>query len=379
MAAAALWGFSALLALHERRRTPHLNRYPPADGGPTVSVIIPARNEEHAIGATIAALRGQGYSDLELLVVDDCSTDRTARRARAATEGDRRVRLISGTQPPSGWVGKNWAAWQGYRASRGGLLLFIDADVRLAPDCVGRTVSWIAARRRGLTLLPRIEVGGCAEAVVLPAAVALIATLLAPGPLVRSPRVPVAMAAGGFIALPRADYARVGGHRAIAGRMVDDISLARRLKAAGCPLELVDGADHARLRMYSGAGELWRGWRKNASFGAADPQRAMVAGGLVALLAAAPPLAALRGAGHARALGWLGWLAQAGAARALGRVVAAPRWAAPLFPLGTLVVAAAIWVGAIDRLSGRGPIWRGRRYPAARPISGPATAGRGPR
>ena len=115
--ASALWAGAAALALHERHRAPRPDAEPPARPGPLVSVIVPARNEERGVGAAIASLRALDYSNVQLLVVDDQSTDGTLAAARAAAGDDARVRVIAGEVLPDGWVGKSWACWQGVRAA----------------------------------------------------------------------------------------------------------------------------------------------------------------------------------------------------------------------------------------------------------------------
>jgi GT2 family glycosyltransferase len=334
-----------------------------------VSVIMPARNEERAVGAAVASLMAQDYPDIEVIVVDDQSTDRTRLEAAEAIGSDPRGRLVGGTDLPDGWVGKSWAAWQGYQHSTGDWLLFTDADVIQRPDCIGRCLALATALDRGITLIPRIHVGTPAEAVVLPAAFAMIATFVAPGPLVRASSTSTAMAAGGFMLMPRQDYEAVGGHRAIRGRMVDDVSMAQRLKAAGRPLRMVDGVELAHLRMYDGAEDMWLGWRKNASFGAADVPRAVVGSSLVAGTAAIGPAATifgiLSGCRALAALGALGWCAQILTARINSRAVGGAPTYALAFPAGVAFIAAAAIRGAIDRLSGKGAVWRGRRYPTA--------------
>ena len=364
---ASIWSAAAALALHERRVAKNAARAAPLSDGPRVSVIVPARNEARGVGAAVDSILRQDHTELELIVVDDRSDDETAARARAAAGDDPRATVVTGAPLPEGWVGKSWAAWQGFERARGEWLLFTDADVVHRRDCLSRSLGLARDLGGGITLVPRIEVGTHTEAVVLPAAFAMIATFVAPGPLVRSPRSGTAMAAGGFMLMPRADYERVGGHRAIRGRMVDDVSMAERLKAIGRPLRMVDGVELARLRMYDGPADMWRGWRKNASFGAQDPMRAIAGSGLVAAAALAGPIGTLAGlARRDRATALLGgaaWIAQMATARINARSVAGSPVHAVGFPLGVAFIAAAAWRGAADRLSGRGAVWRGRRYP----------------
>jgi len=370
--AAAIWLGAVALALHERCRVPRADREPPATDGPLVSIVVPARDEERGVGAGVRSLRALDYARLEVIVVDDESRDGTLAAARAAAGGDPRVRVIAGRPLPAGWVGKSWACWQGVQAARGDWLLFTDADVVHAPDSLGRALA-LATRlgRGGVTLFPTVDCRGPAERAVIPAAFAAIAAFVAPGPLARSRRSRVAIAAGAYILVERRRYEAVGGHSRIRGRMIDDLCLAAAIKRSGGLLVPALGAPLARLRMYHGAREVWEGWSKNASFGAAGgPAKGLVGAGVLAALALIPPAATVRGLARGDrslvAAGVAGSLAQLTLQRlATGTVPTPPRYA-PSLPLGLLVLSGAAARGALHRLMGAGPRWRGRRYPLAR-------------
>ncbi|HSJ73579.1 MAG TPA: glycosyltransferase family 2 protein, partial [Miltoncostaeaceae bacterium] len=262
-----------------------------------MSVIVPARDEERGVGAAIRSLRALEYRSLEVIVLDDESRDGTRAAARAAAGDDPRVRVLAGEPLPPGWVGKPWACWQAVRAARGEWLLFTDADVIHSPDSLGRALA-LALRlgRGGVTLFPTIEARGLAERMVIPAAAAAIGAFVAPGPLSRSRRSGVAIAAGGYLLIERGLYGRVGGHAGIRRRMIDDVTLAARVKRAGGLLVPAPAGDLARLRMYHGAREVWHGWSKNASFGIeGGAAKALVAAATVAALALLPPAATARG------------------------------------------------------------------------------------
>jgi chlorobactene glucosyltransferase len=370
--AAAIWAGAVGLAVHERRRAPRADREHPLTGGPLVSVVVPARDEERGIGACIASLRALDYADLQIVVVDDQSRDGTLAAARAAAGDDPRVTVVEGAPLPDGWIGKPWACAQGAARARGDWLLFSDADVVHAPDSLGRTLAAaIRMGRGGLTLFPTIDTRGPAERTVMPAALTAIATFVAPGPLARRAGSPVAIAAGGYMLIAREVYEAVGGHAAIRGRMVDDVWLAARVKRAGGLLVPVPGGRLARLRMYHGGREVWDGWSKNASFAASGgAARGLAAAGVMAALAVVPPLAAARGVrgrdpGMAAA-GITGSLSLMLLQRLAAWAVPTPRRYAPTLPLGLLVLSGAAARGAISRMSGRGPRWRGRSYPRAR-------------
>lgn len=360
------------VALAERRFGPDPMREAPRDDGPLVSIVLPARNEERGVGAAVRSHLGQRYRRIEVIVVDDESSDATAAEAVAAAEGDPRFTLVRGEPVPEGWVGKSWACRQGSRRATGEWILFTDADVVHAPDALGRCLA-LAERlgRGGLTLAPRVDTGTVAERMVLPAAAALIQFVLAPGPLARSPRSAIAMAAGAYLLLRRDLYERVGGHDGIGGHMVDDLALAQAVKRSGGLLMPADGTDLIRLRMYHDVGELWRGWRKNAAFASQRgvtkglaPAAALVALGLL------PSYALVRGAScrdaRGAAFGAVGFAAQCVLQRLAGPIVDTPARYAVTLPVGTTFMAAAAMRGAVDRITGRGPVWRGRRYPHAR-------------
>lgn len=367
-----VWGTAVALAGWERIRVPDAAADEPEHGAGTVCVVVPARDEERAIGGTIRSLRAQSYDDIQVIVVDDGSSDRTAQVARSAAADDPRVRVIAAGDVPAGWTGKSWACHRGARESDGPWLLFTDADIEYSPDAIARALG-LALRlgRGGVTLAPRIRTGSAAERAVMPAAIALIHTLVAPGPLARSPRSRVGLAAGAFILMQRDLYRAAGGHEAVRDRMVDDLSLAVNVKRAGGLLVPANGTSLISLRMYHGAREVWRGWRKNAAFGTeGSTSKGLVGGLMLGGFAVAPTCALVRGGrrgdGTAVALGAAGLALQMLLQRSAGRIVPTrPAWAAA-FPIGALTISAAAALGGIERIAGRGPAWRGRRYPFAR-------------
>ena len=340
--------------------------------GPLVSIVIPARDEERGVGAAVASHLAQTYRRVEVIVVDDQSADRTVAVATEAAAGDARFQCVSGAPVPDGWIGKSWACWQGARRARGEWLLFSDADVIHTPETLARCLALaIRLNRGGLTLTPRVETRTVAERLVMPAAATLIANVLAPGFLVRSRRSKVVMAAGAYILVRRDVYDSLGGHEGIAGRMVDDVALAVAVKQGGGLLVPADGTSLIHLRMYHDISEMWRGWRKNAAFAnAGEPTRGLAPALALAALGATPLVAAVnsgrRRSGRGIALGLAGLVAQCGLQRLAAPVVVTPQRYAPTLPIGTTFMAAAALCGSIDRISGRGPVWRGRRYPDAR-------------
>ena len=347
-------------------------REEPITVGPLVSIVLPARDEARGVGAAVRSHLEQTYRRIEVFVVDDQSTDDTASVAADAAAGDDRFRVVAGEPLPDGWVGKSWACWQGARQARGEWLLFSDADVVHSPEALSHCLA-LAVRlgRGGLTLTPRVDATTVAERLVMPAAATLIENVLAPGFLVRSPRSRIVMAAGAYLLIRHDVYDRFGGHESIAGRMVDDVALAQAVKRGGGLLVPAIGTDLIRLRMYHNAAEMWRGWRKNAAFASAgDPSKGLAPATGLAVLGVAPVICALSGArrrdGRLTALGVVGFAAQCALQRLASPIVDTPARYAPTLPVGTTFMAAAALRGAIDRITGRGPLWRGRRYPDAR-------------
>ena len=204
-----------------------------------------------------------------------------------------------------------------------------------------------------------------------PAAVAAIGTFVAPGPLARSRRSRVAIAAGGYMLVERRVYDAAGGHAGIRSRMVEDVCLAEAVKRGGNLLVPMPAGPLARVRMYHGGREVWGGWSKNASFAAAGSAgKGLTGAGVAAALTLIPVVAAARGARAGdrplAATGAAGLLAMVALQRLASRSARTPARYAPTLPLGMLVLAGAAARGSLRRLAGPGPEWRGRRYPLAR-------------
>ncbi len=369
--AVAGWGYAALAAADARRHATPLDPGATPAATPLVSVIVPARNEERAIGTTLDDLGSLDWPALEVLPVDDESHDGTWAAMEAAARRRPRVRPLRGLPLPEGWVGKQWAMQQGVEAAVGTWLLFSDADMRHRP------ASLRAAMARaekvgggGVTVAPLVETGSIGERLLQGAAFICIGSFYAPSFLVRNPRVPVAIAAGGYILVRRDAYEAIGGHAALRSRMLDDVALAEALKRAGTPLHIAGAGGLVSVRMYASLGEAVRGWRKNAAHGIRGHRLgSFVAGVLLSLAALTPPTAVLVGLRRRdrRLLlrGALGWAAVAGARVGTNDLLPAPRRDAVLTPLGLAGLGAITVRSALDRATG-GAVWRGRRYPHAR-------------
>lgn len=239
---------------------------------PTVSVCVPARNEERNIEAIVRCALANQAVDVEVLVYDDQSTDGTPAILESLRREDARVRAVP-TQPlPEGWNGKQWGCERMGRAARTEWLLFTDADVRLAPDCLGRAVA--EARRLDAALLstiPREETGSPLERLVVPLIHWMLFSWL-PMPRMRTTNDPATSAGCGQFLLVRRDaWDAAGGHAAFRDSMHDGIKLPRNVRRAGFHTDLYDGGESVSCRMYRNAGETWRGFTKNAYEGLGSP------------------------------------------------------------------------------------------------------------
>ena len=231
--------------------------------GPHVSVVIPARNEERRIEQTVRAMLAQTYADLEVIVVNDRSADRTAEIL--ASIGDARLIVIHGEEPPSDWLGKPWACHQGCRAARGDLLLIVDADVHYSPAAITSMVDYIDAHSdlAMIAVLPRFELVGFWEHIAMPM-LAVTAMMFFPLWLSNATTFSSLGIGGGTgNMIRRRDFDDIGGYAALHNAVVDDVGMARQLRAHGKRTHAARADDLISLRMYHGAREIVDGFTKN--------------------------------------------------------------------------------------------------------------------
>ncbi|RVT97008.1 glycosyltransferase [Rhodovarius crocodyli] len=322
--------------------------------GTLVSILIPARNEAAHIGDCLAAAAGSRNVDIEILVMDDASTDGTA----GIVARHPQVRLLRAPALPAGWTGKVHACARLAEAARGDWLLFVDADVRLAPDAAATLAAHAAERRLALVSgVPRQRIGSWGEALTVPFINVLMLGYLPFGGRGRMRRPGFAAACGQLLMLDAASYRAVGGHGAIRAVLHDGLALARLLRARGHRTEVVDGAPLASCRMYRGFAEAWAGFAKNAHEGMATPAglpvwTLLLAGGHLLPWALLPDPRAVA----ALALGFAIRAAIAARARE-------PLWTVALHPFSVLVALAIQWQALIRALMGRRAGWKGREYP----------------
>ncbi len=238
-------------------------------GRATVSVIVPARNEEANLGSCLESLAGESGVSFEIILVDDASTDRTREVAQSFPS----VRVVEAGEPPGNWTGKNNAMAAGAAVAGGEWLLFTDADTVHLPGSVARAVA--EASRQGASLLsysPQQEVHGFWEQAVMPVIFAELAATYRPA-RVSDPSSPAAAANGQYILIRREAYDAVGGHAAVSGSLLEDVALAQTVKASGRRIFFRFGGDAVRTRMYHSFSQLREGWTKNLALLFVSPAR----------------------------------------------------------------------------------------------------------
>jgi chlorobactene glucosyltransferase len=267
MLIAALWLGPFFLLIRLGSRTPRLADFPQAAGEP-VSVIIPARDEEATIGTVLESVMESSYDSLEIIVVDDRSTDETAAIVRACASRDSRIRLVEGEEIPPRWFGKPWACHQGYRAATTDILLFTDADTIHGPDLIGHAVGALHARKADLlTVAPHQLCLGFWERVIMPQVWALLGVRYHPRTVNRGKSSRAMIANGQFIMMPRRSYEALGTHESVKGAVAEDLALAQRTAATGRRVFFAFATELMATRMYRSLGQLVEGWSKNMYLG----------------------------------------------------------------------------------------------------------------
>ena len=337
-----------------------------SESGGRISVLIPARNEEANIGATMEAFLANTGCEFEVIVLNDHSTDRTAQIVSEIAARDSRVRLESAPPLPPGWCGKQHACHVLASLARHSLLVFVDADVRLAPDALSRMMLFMEGSEAALASgVPRQELGTFSERLLIPLVHFILLGFL-PMRAMRRTRWPSMSAGCGQLFIARREaYQQCGGHAMLRDSLHDGLKLPRVFRKAGFATDLFDATDLAACRMYHTNGETWRGLGKNATEGLAapvtiGPMTALLFGGQVLpllLLASAPKLSAMG----------LLCAALASVLAFLPRLISAWRFRQPLsgallHPLGILALLAIQWVALARHILGKPSEWKGRSY-----------------
>ena len=324
-----------------------------------ISVLIPARNEAANIRACIASVLASASEGTEIVVLDDHSSDGTAEIVRFLASDDPRVRLIAGGDLPNGWNGKQHACWQLANAARNQLLVFLDADVQLAPDALVRIEHQMDNSKADLLSgFPRQITGSALERLLIPLIHFVLLGYLSLRHMRRVQRPAFAAGCGQLFLTTRQSYKKSGGHAAIRSTRHDGIMLPRRYLQQGLTIDLFDATDLASVRMYDGPAATWQGLSKNADEGIATP-RIILPVTLLLLGGQVLPIA-LVASGHASiatlAATLLAYLPRLDAVRRFHQ-----SWfGALLHPIGVLIFLAIQWWALVGSFTGRQVAWKGR-------------------
>ncbi len=287
-----------VVALWRARRSRSLDEVPAGVGAdaPLVSVVIPARNEARNIRRCVESALASDYPALEVIVVDDHSTDDTGAVAREIATRDARVRVTVPPPLPDDWFGKQWACHHGARAAYGDVVAFFDADTWQAPDLLPRAVNMLRSHGADLvTVGGEQELGSFWERLVQPQVFAVMLMRYGGTEVINeSRRAADKIANGQCMIFRRAAYDAIGGHASVKHKVAEDLALAQHLFLTGHHVIVVLGIRQLKTRMYTSLRELVHGWGKNLYAGGLDAMPLGAAGrALYPLLLLFPALSGL--------------------------------------------------------------------------------------
>jgi len=333
---------------------------------PLVSILIPARDEEANISNVVESALASRNVDLEVVVMDDHSTDRTLEIVQRIADRDPRVRVETAPPLPEGWAGKQHACHALAKTSHGAILLFVDADVVLDPDGVARAVGFLADSGCDLVSgFPRQITGIWMERLVIPLIHFVLLGYLPLPAMRRSGDESFAAGCGQLFLAWRKAYELSGGHAAIRATFHDGLQLPRSFRRVGLKTDIFDATRVATCRMYHNASEVIGGLAKNAHEGMAG-RRAIWFWSVVLIVSyVVPPALVVAGlVAGSRAI----WWSMAVAATIVGvstRLLLAFRFEQPilgalLHPVGVTILVAIQWYSWFLRRAGRGVAWKDR-------------------
>lgn len=227
-----------------------------------ITAIVPARDEEKTIEACVRSLARQ-IGIAEILVVNDHSTDRTAEIVQGLTKEIHKLQLLEAREIPAGWLGKNNAVWEGAKRATSRWLLFTDADAELLDE--GAVQALRIAGETGAALVsfsPEQVTEAWYEKALIPFVYSRLAKYFSYD-AVNDAESRTAAANGQFLMIRKDVYDQIGGHESVAGDVLEDVALAKRVKAARYRIWFGSGVGVVRVRMYRSFDEMWEGWKKN--------------------------------------------------------------------------------------------------------------------
>jgi hypothetical protein len=357
----------AWLGLRTDGALPRLDQVIPGCPTPSLSVVVPCRDEARSVEAAVRSLLAQDLPDLEVIAVDDRSSDGTGAILDRLAAEDPRLAVIHVDALPSGWLGKNHACEIGARHARGDWLLFTDGDVVFAPGSLRLALAFAESRRLGhVVAVPRFVAPGYLERAFVTAFALFAASKFRVFELPR-PGTRGFIGAGAFNLVRRDAWMAVGGHRRIAFEVVDDVKLGLVLRRSGVPQGAVDSAGLVSVRWQHGFAASAAGLVKNA-FAATEyrlGRAARISAGL-ALLGLAPLVCTLAGPVPARVLGLAALVLSAALHGAVARRVGGGTGLEGLaFAPCALLLSAVLIASAVVAVVHGSVVWRGTRYPLA--------------
>ncbi|MES2766698.1 MAG: glycosyltransferase [Bacteroidota bacterium] len=235
------------------------------DSAPKISVLIPARNEEFPIRRLVESLLKQDYPNYEIIVLNDNSTDKTGEILdKLLKTSNGLLKVINGSELPPGWVGKNWACHQLFKAASGELLLFTDADTWYEREALSSSVNFLKENSVDFfSVIPFHEMKTWGENVALPFLHFQFVAYLPNELMMKSQNIKFSAANGQFMFFKRSVYQAIGGHETVKNNIVEDIFLARLLKTRGYKIALANAIDIVGCRMYRSFDEVFKGFSKN--------------------------------------------------------------------------------------------------------------------
>jgi glycosyltransferase involved in cell wall biosynthesis len=336
------------------------------DPGSRVSVIIPARNEERNIQEALQSVLNQDYGDIEVIVIDDRSTDGTGPILDSIAQANPRLRIFHLTDLPPGWLGKNYALYSGAQQATGELLLFTDADIVMHPSAVRKAVGYLVAQQLDhLTITPEVRMPGVLMEVFVGAFTVFFSLYARPW-RAKDPKSKRFIGIGGFNLVRKGVYRSVGTHQAIAMRPDDDMKLGKLIKLGGHRQEVLFGREMLEVEWYPSVRDMIDGLMKNAFAGVDYSVLAIVAASIAQSLLNIWP--------------FFGLFLTHGSTRILNAVIVllillicwdsarfhnSRRWYGIGFPISTLLFIYILWRSMLLTFLNNGIRWRGTHYPLA--------------
>jgi chlorobactene glucosyltransferase len=363
-----LFAFNIILNLRTLKKPDKKSELP--DTTPLISILVPARNEEPNIATCLNSLRNQDYPNYEILVLDDNSTDSTATIVRKLVEEDPRIRLLSGTQLPEGWAGKPFACYQLAMKAKGDWLLFVDADTVHAQHML-RSVLDVSIHCGAAMLsgFPRQIANSLPQKIAIPVLYFIIISWLPLWWLHGSVKQRPSLAIGQFLLFPREEYWRIGGHKAVSNKIMEDVWLSLAITAKGGKHIAIDLSPVVSCNMYHTSMAMWAGfvkWMYSVATISSAALLALIIAGIVFYLGpfywlwneffvAVTPNA------------WRLIIVFQVALIIISRWLVDSRFKEPLIstvlhPVGFSYLVSAVLYGYLNKLMGKGVSWKNRLY-----------------